>query len=190
MSPLGFDHKGTPGLAGGGIHSRPLAPAALATEHSRKAGDFPPGQRPRHSQAFGADIRRRWGFQHPPGKSPWPPPGHCPAGSSPTQPRPSPLVGQGGHATWRRRKTLPMSPNSRSPSLEPTPRHSPHPWPWLTSHPRQPPAQRHSFLPHPLPPPWPHSGSGPLRDVLDSHVGWGYRELTSVPSTSSSKGPG
>lgn len=161
VSPWGSDHTGAPGLAGGGTHARPLAQAALATAHSRKAGDFPPGQRPRHSQAFGAETGQRWGFQHPPGKSPRPLPDHCPAESSPTQPRPSPLVDLGGNATWRRRKTLPMSPNSHSPSLEPTPRHSPHPW--LSSRPRQPPAQRHSFLPHPLPPPWPHSASGPLR---------------------------
>ena len=105
----GSDHTGTPGLAGGGTHSRPLAQAALATAHSRKAGDFPPGQRPRHSQAFGEETGQRWGFQHPPGKSPRPLPDHCPAESSPTQPRPSPLVDLGGNATWRCRKTLPMS---------------------------------------------------------------------------------
>lgn len=184
----GFDHKGTPAWLV--VVSTPgPGPSSPGHRAQQESWDLLP-QRPRHSQAFGADIRRRWGFQHPPGKSL----GHrrpLPAGSSPTQPRPSPLVGQGGHATWRRRKTLPMSPNSRSPL------------PGANTQALSPPlalanltplpatcSARHSFLPHPLPPPWPHSGSGLLRDVLESHVGWGYRELTSVPSTSSSKGPG
>ena len=87
MSPLGSDHRGphTPTVGSG-----PQQPCPQST--AGKVGDFPPGQRPLNSQAFGEETRRLWGFQHLPGKFPPPLPGHCSAEWSPTQLSPGPLA--------------------------------------------------------------------------------------------------
>lgn len=72
--PVGVWPQGSPHSPQASVSQQPWPPSTAG-----KVGDFPLGQRPPNSQAFGEETGRLWGFQHLPGKSPPPLRGHCPA---------------------------------------------------------------------------------------------------------------